>query len=317
MPKQKTDLQNVELMDPKVDFVFKSIFGNEKYPGILISFLNAVFRLTGEAKIIKVRIENPNLDKRKLNDKYSILDVKATANDNTLINIEIQINDTDMISRSVFYLSRLISGQLKEKDEYRILNKSVAINILNFDIFKNIHRMHNAFLFKEVETNQVLTDLAEIHFIELPKINFAQPEKDSPLMDWLLFIDQPESKEVEMITHKNAEIQQAKDLLYTLSMDKEARAIYEARQKAQMDMISSISKARRDGIEEGELKGINKGKEIGKKEGINIGKELGKEEGIQIGAHEKALEIARNMIKSGMSLADVSKITGIPEEEIK
>ncbi len=293
MSKHKSDLQNIELMKPKVDFVFKNIFGNEKHPEILISFLNAVFRLTKEEKIVKVKIENPNLDKRRKNDKYSILDVKATANDDTLINVEIQINDVDMISRSVFYLSRLISGQLKEKDDYSILYKSVAINILDFILFKDIDRMHNAFVFKEVETNQILTDLAEIHFIELPKVDFDQVEKDSALMDWLLFINKPESKEVEMITHKNAEILQAKDLLYTLSMDKDAREIYEARQKAQMDIRSGISKALRDG----EIKGIK----------------LGKEEG----AHEKALEIAKSMIKSGMSSADVTRLTGIPEEEIK
>ena len=29
------------LLDPKVDFVFKNIFGSPKHPKILISFLNA------------------------------------------------------------------------------------------------------------------------------------------------------------------------------------------------------------------------------------------------------------------------------------
>ena len=61
-------------MNPKVDFVFKSIFGNEKYPEILISFLNAVLKLPKEKKIIKVKIENPNIDKMDIEDKYSILD---------------------------------------------------------------------------------------------------------------------------------------------------------------------------------------------------------------------------------------------------
>ncbi|MGL5714751.1 MAG: PD-(D/E)XK nuclease family transposase, partial [Paraclostridium sp.] len=29
------------LLSPRVDFVFKKIFGNEQHPNILISFLNA------------------------------------------------------------------------------------------------------------------------------------------------------------------------------------------------------------------------------------------------------------------------------------
>ncbi len=33
------------ILSPKVDFVFKKIFGNEKHPNILISFLNAVITI--------------------------------------------------------------------------------------------------------------------------------------------------------------------------------------------------------------------------------------------------------------------------------
>ena len=35
---------NKGLLDPKVDFVFKNIFGSEKNPQILISFLNATLK---------------------------------------------------------------------------------------------------------------------------------------------------------------------------------------------------------------------------------------------------------------------------------
>ncbi len=104
-----------------------------------------------------------------------------------------------------------------------------------------------------------------------------------------------------MITHKNAEIQQAKDLLYTLSMDKYAREIYEARQKAQMDIRSGIAKAKRDGLLEGEIKGHK----------------LGKEEGINIGKKELALDIAKKLILTGISKPETASITGLTEEEIE
>ena len=32
------------LLNPKIDFVFKKIFGSEEHPEILISFLNAVLK---------------------------------------------------------------------------------------------------------------------------------------------------------------------------------------------------------------------------------------------------------------------------------
>ena len=63
---------DIPLMSPKVDFVFKRIFGNPEMPEILISFLNAVFDCSGNDKIVTVSIQNPNIDKKCINDKYSI-----------------------------------------------------------------------------------------------------------------------------------------------------------------------------------------------------------------------------------------------------
>ncbi len=51
-------------MNPKIDFVFKSIFGSEKHPKILISFLNAVLGYEDKNKIVKVQIENPNIENK-------------------------------------------------------------------------------------------------------------------------------------------------------------------------------------------------------------------------------------------------------------
>ena len=42
MNKEIENNKQVSLMSPKVDFVFKKIFGNPDMPDILISFLNAV-----------------------------------------------------------------------------------------------------------------------------------------------------------------------------------------------------------------------------------------------------------------------------------
>ena len=43
------------LLDPKVDFVFKNIFGSPNHPEILISFLNAT--LKPKKKIVSVDIK--------------------------------------------------------------------------------------------------------------------------------------------------------------------------------------------------------------------------------------------------------------------
>jgi len=75
-------------------------------------------------------MQNPNIDKKSINDKYSILDVRAKANDNTIVDIEIQIaNNSDMVKRTVYYLSKLIEEQIFEGDDYTKLIKSVTLPI--------------------------------------------------------------------------------------------------------------------------------------------------------------------------------------------
>ena len=52
---------NKGLLDPKVDFVFKNIFGSTKNPQILISFLNAT--LKPKKRIVNVEIKGTDLQK--------------------------------------------------------------------------------------------------------------------------------------------------------------------------------------------------------------------------------------------------------------
>ena len=45
------------LLDPKVDFVFKNIFGSHKHPKVLISFLKPVNKIT------RVEVQGTDLEK--------------------------------------------------------------------------------------------------------------------------------------------------------------------------------------------------------------------------------------------------------------
>ena len=75
------------LLDPKMDFIFKSIFGNEKEKSVLVSFLNAAIK--SDSPIVDVEMRNVEITKEAIADKNSRLDVKAVANDGTIINVEI------------------------------------------------------------------------------------------------------------------------------------------------------------------------------------------------------------------------------------
>ena len=240
------------LLNPQVDFVFKQIFGTEKNKPILINFLKAVIKPTTPIK--DVEIKNNDIDKDFLEDKFSRLDVKATTSNKEHINIEIQLkNEYNMIQRTLYYWSKMYSEQIQNRDNYSKLERTVCINILNFKYLKN-DKYHNAYRLKEITSNEELTDLQEIHFIELPKFNeignkeyVENVEKMDALEKWLEFLIEPESNTVRQLELSNEEIKLAKSELYRLSMDSEEREKYNMREKAIYDRISALEGAREEG----------------------------------------------------------------------
>ena len=248
------------LLNPKIDFVFKKIFGSEEHPEILISFLNAV--LKPKKPIVSVEIKNSDLEKEYIEDKFSRLDVKALTSNKEIINIEIQLkNEYNMIKRSLYYWSKLYEEQLSEGDRYDKLSRTVCINILDFKYLKN-DRFHNGYRLKEIETNEELTDLQEIHFIEIPKLKrFESTEEIVDLLEgWVEFLRDPESEVIRKLEMSNKEIREAKDELYRLSRNSKERELYYLREKSLRDEISALANAKEKGLKEGLKQGLFEGK---------------------------------------------------------
>ena len=236
------------LLNPKIDFVFKKIFGSEEHPEVLISFLNAV--LKQKNKIVEVEIKNSDIEKAYIEDKFSRLDVKGKTNNKEIINIEIQLkNEYNMIPRSLYYWSKLYEEQLNEGDRYDKLSRTVCINILDFKYLKN-DRFHNGYRLKEIETNEELTDLQEIHFIEIPKLKKLSTEEEviDMLEGWVEFLRDPESEVVRKLEMTTKEIREAKDELYRLSRNEKERELYFLREKSLKDEISALANAREKGF---------------------------------------------------------------------
>ena len=294
------------LLDPKMDFVFKNIFGSEKHPNILISFLNAT--LKPKDLITAVEIKNTDLNKGYIEDKFSRLDVKATTSNNEIINIEIQLkNEYNMIKRSLFYWSKLYSEQLNEGEDYSVLKRTICINILNFKYLKT-RKFHSGYRLKEIYSNEELTDVAEIHFIEIPKLEEGTDEKDM-LVAWIEFLKNPESEKVRSLEMSIDEIREAKDEIIRMSNDDTQRELYEMRAKTLKDKISALNEAER--------KGIKKGRQEGIKEGLQKGIQEGLQKGIQEGEKSKAIEIAKSLINIGLDKETISKSTGLTLSEIE
>ncbi|MGU8487712.1 Rpn family recombination-promoting nuclease/putative transposase [Clostridium perfringens] len=278
------------LMKPSIDFVFKKLFGSEESKESLISLLNAIIK--SDSPIVNVEILNNDLDKEHNADKFSRLDIKAKTDKDELINIEIQVkNEYNMIQRTLYYWSRIYTDQLSSTRDYSELSRTICINILNFKLLDN-DNYHNTYRLKELTTNEELTDIEEIHFIELPKSKEVKSEEvdniDS-LLKWIEFIKEPESETVRILELTDESIRKAKTQLYKLSLDKKTIEQYRIREKALYDEISALENSREKGLQEG----------------------------VKIGRIEEKINLAKKSITEGLSISLISKLTGLSEEEIK
>ena len=286
----------VALLPPKMDFVFKRIFGNENHPNVLISFLNAV--LNPVDPIQSVELKDTTIEKSHLEDKYSRLDVKAMTNKGEHINIEIQLKDEyNMIKRSLYYWSKLYEGQLENGENYQKLSRTICINLLDFNLL-NHDKFHSVYRLKDCETNEELTDVMELHFIELKKIKDVQhaEEVKTKLEAWLYFINQPDSELVQELEKIEVDIKEAKAELIRLSGDRKERERYEKRRESRLNEVSALSYA--------EEKGIQKGIEQGVKQGL------------EQGAKQRNIEIAKNLLDI-LDDETISLKTGLSIEEVK
>ncbi len=248
----------MEFLPPKNDFVFKRLFGDEQNTDILLAFLNAVLVDMGEVPIQSLELLNPFLDKESEDDKLAVLDVLARDPNGDLFDIEVQIlNQRNMEKRTLFYWAELYTRQLVSGKPYTALHRAVTINILDFAYLPGT-QVHSLYQMSERHTHHVLSDDAEIHFIELPKLEQAMSISRTPLAWWGFFLRGIEEDQAEVFRMQDPMMKKAVDVLERLSQDKEARMRYEARQKAIHDEVSRLEDALQEGLAQGEAKSVRR-----------------------------------------------------------
>ena len=240
------------LMKPKVGFAFKEIMTNKK---ARIGFLSAILKIKPE-DIKETILLNTNLRKIHENDKQGILDVRLLMNNNTEIDIEIQLSELKVwADRSVFYLSKMYIDQIEQGQSYTIFKKCVSISILDFQLFSDTAEYYSYFHIWEDKRHAIYTDKVEFHVIELPKLPQELKENSDDILLWAKFISAERKEDFEMLASKNAYIESAYQQLQVISQNKEKRLEYEAREKAIRDHNQLMYEARMEGEKKGRKEG--------------------------------------------------------------
>ena len=286
-------LKEVDMLPLSNDYVFKRIFGKGGNEKILKSLLEAILKIN----IQKIELKNPEIPKETINEKLSILDIKAEINDNTMIDIELQVGNTVAIERRlVVYNAKMIAGEIKVSEKYQKAKDTIVICIINDNVVKRNAYLSLAML-KYEKTEEIryvnigyekeeeyLTDMVKYYIIELPKFKKKKPKVADLLEKWLYVIG-GDQKMMEEYKKENEEIKEAIEQLKEMSADEYERELYEIRERSRLTYNTEIYEARRKGSVEGE--------------------------------QQEKKRIAKKMKEKGAEMEYIKEMTGLTEEEIK
>ena len=298
----KKQKEGKQLLKPKNDVVFQSLF-NQKNEKITKAFIEDLL----EEKIEKIIInDTKELYREKPEDKLGILDLEAEINEEKKIDVEIQLIEKESFTeRLLYYYAKLYGNEIKRGKTYDSYKKVVIIAILDFEleITKGIEKMETKWRIREDEnTKLILTDALEIHIIELSKIKREyKKNKENRKVQWMMFLDNPNTEEVEEIMEENKEIREAVVEVHKMSKDEKIRKLAELREKAIMDEKEIYST------------GYHKGEKLGYIKGEKSGYSKGHLEGEK---NEK-IKIAKILKAKGMSKEEISEITKLTIKEIE
>jgi predicted transposase/invertase (TIGR01784 family) len=285
----------------RFDWAAKHILRDKSNFDILEGFLTAL--LKKDIKIINLLESESNREDET--DKFNRVDLLTVDDKGEYIIIEIQ-NEREVhyLERLLYGTSKLIVENLKIGEPYKNIKKVISVSILYFTLGEEVddYVYYGNTEFRGIHTNNPLIlrkkDKETINTIETqniyPEYYLIEVERfkdviQSDLDEWIYFLKH-ESIRADF-TSKN--IKKAEEKLSILKMSTKERKRYERYLMNLASELDIIEGAREEGEKEGIEKGIKQGIEQGRK------------------------ETARNMIKFGMRVEDIAKVTGLDVSEIK
>ena len=134
-----------------------------------------------------------------------------------------------------------------------------------------------------------MTDYFEIIIIEIPKVVKAYKKTpNDEVLQWMLFLDNPEKDEVARIMEENNDIKEAKEELERISQD---------------DILRR--------------KALNRTLEIADKLQLKKEAKEAREKGEQIGIEKEKKVVIKKLHELNISIEQIAKVVELKEEEVK
>ena len=295
----KNDMM-AKFINPFTDVGFKRIFGQEINKDLLIDFLNAL--LQGERQVQDIHFLDKELLPEFEKDRGLIYDIYCTDARGEQFIVEMQNKEhVNFRERTLYYLSQAVARQGERGADWKFELKAVyGVFFLNFRLTNLPRKLRTDIVLSDRDTHELFTDKMRFIFLELPSFTKEESECETDFERWIYVLKNMETLQRLPFKARNAVFQKLEQIVDIAAMSKEDRMKYDESIKVYRDQLAVMEFERQKGMAEGMAKGMEKGLA----------------EGIAKGAHDKQLEIARNLRQMGLSAESIVRVTGLDADVV-
>ena len=212
-------------------YMFRYIL--QKNEKVLKGLICSLLHLRPE-QIQKVEIKNPINLSGDVSGKEFILDINVMLNDNTLINLEMQVaNEYNWPERSLSYLCRSYD-QLYSGQDYIEVLPVIHIGFLDFTLHPKEPEFYATYKMLNVKNHLVYSDKFILSVVNLNQIELATKEDKAYNIDyWARIFKARTWEELKMFAKDNEYLQEAAESLYVANADEIVRQQCRAREDAE------------------------------------------------------------------------------------
>ncbi|MBO5093613.1 MAG: Rpn family recombination-promoting nuclease/putative transposase [Lachnospiraceae bacterium] len=216
------------------DYMFRAVLqqNNKALRGLICSLLHLT-----QQEIVSVKITNPVILGESIGGKEFRLDVNVNLNNNTFINLEMQLaNQLNWKDRSLSYLCRSFD-QLAHGQDYGVIYPVIHIGILDYPLFPSHPEFYSTFQLMNPKTLQVYSSHFTLRVLDLTHISLAVKEdKDFHTDSWAKLFKANTWEEIKMLASENESIAEAAKTMFELSTDEQIRKRCRDREEYYQDL---------------------------------------------------------------------------------
>lgn len=224
------------------DYMFKALL--QKNQKVLKHLICSLLHLQQE-DIRSVKVTNPILlgavQTEDFDGKTFVLDINVLLNDQTLINLEMQVADyRNWPERSMAYLCRNFD-RLQSGQDYMEIKPTIHIGFLDFTLFPEHPEFYATYMMMNVKNHHIFTDRIALSVVNLKHMELAtQEDREWKIDYWASLFKATTWEELKMLAEQNPVMGDAAETIYELTADEAIREQCKAREKQIKEMNTLV-----------------------------------------------------------------------------